>query len=345
MGGFHHEALFYSDPGSFIEGTAPFVREGVGAGEPVMVALPEPNAGRLKWALGSAADSVMWVDMLTLGRNPACIIPAWIEFVESQGSQGLPVRGIGEPAWAGRPEDENLECGHHESLLNLAFQDAEAFKLLCPYDESRLPDHVLREARRNHPWVTHEGGCDLYLDPLGRPGPFAGELAPLGAPADAFDFTAVDLSAVRSFVAAQARAAGMDRHRALDLVVAVSELAANSVTHGGGAGLVCTWAHPVTFVCEVRDGGVLSDPLAGRHVPVPGEISGRGLWLVNHLCDLVQIRSGADGTTVRVHMAIDDSAAASGEELPQQEGALVREHPAHDGGTVVESGLAGDVEH
>ena len=30
--------------------------------------------------------------------------------------------------------------------------------------------------------------------------------------------------------------------------------------------------------------------------------SGRGLWLVNQLCDLVSVRSAADGTTVRVRV-------------------------------------------
>jgi anti-sigma regulatory factor (Ser/Thr protein kinase) len=31
---------------------------------------------------------------------------------------------------------------------------------------------------------------------------------------------------------------------------------------------------------------------------------GRGLWLANQLCDLVQIRSGARGTVVRLHMRL-----------------------------------------
>jgi hypothetical protein len=38
-------------------------------------------------------------------------------------------------------------------------------------------------------------------------------------------------------------------------------------------------------------------------MPDPDPESGRGLWLVNQLCDLVQIRSGPSGTTIRVHMA------------------------------------------
>jgi hypothetical protein len=38
--------------------------------------------------------------------------------------------------------------------------------------------------------------------------------------------------------------------------------------------------------------------------PEPGELDGRGLWLANQLCDLVQIRSGAGGTRVRLQMAV-----------------------------------------
>lgn len=38
--------------------------------------------------------------------------------------------------------------------------------------------------------------------------------------------------------------------------------------------------------------------------PTAEEIGGRGLWLVNHLCGLVQIRSSAGGTVVRLHLAL-----------------------------------------
>ena len=45
----------------------------------------------------------------------------------------------------------------------------------------------------------------------------------------------------------------------------------------------------------------MADPLAGRLAPGTEELDGRGLWMVNQLCDLVQLRSSAAGTTVRVH--------------------------------------------
>jgi len=57
-------------------------------------------------------------------------------------------------------------------------------------------------------------------------------------------------------------------------------------------------------VCEVTDGGRLDDPLAGRRTPAPSEPGGRGLWLMNQLCDLVELRATAAGVTLRLHMAL-----------------------------------------
>jgi hypothetical protein len=51
-----------------------------------------------------------------------------------------------------------------------------------------------------------------------------------------------------------------------------------------------------------RDRGALRDRLAGRIRPALDARNGRGVWFANAICDLVQIRSQADGTVVRVHM-------------------------------------------
>jgi anti-sigma regulatory factor (Ser/Thr protein kinase) len=91
----------------------------------------------------------------------------------------------------------------------------------------------------------------------------------------------------------------------------VHELAANTVRHAGGPGRLTIWTEPGLIVCQVEDGGHIADPLAGRRSPPPGSMTGRGLLLVNQLCDLVRIRSGPDGTAIRVQM----STGAGGVEL------------------------------
>lgn len=95
----------------------------------------------------------------------------------------------------------------------------------------------------------------------------------------------------------------MDPHGVADFVIAASELAANSVMHGGGSGTLRLWRENGSLLAEVEDRGQVKEPLVGRLRPGLAQEGGRGLWLANQLCDLVQIRSGAAGTTVRLHAA------------------------------------------
>ena len=113
-----------------------------------------------------------------------------------------------------------------------------------------------------------------------------------------------DLSQVRALVLQQARTAGLTEGRANDLVLAVSEVAANTLRHTQSAGTLTMWRHSGEVVCEVQDEGTITDPLAGQRRPGPDATGGHGLWLVYQVCDLVEVRSDATGTTIRMHMAI-----------------------------------------
>lgn len=92
--------------------------------------------------------------------------------------------------------------------------------------------------------------------------------------------------------------------RAQELVLAANELMANSIRHGGGRGTLRLWREGSGLLLEVRDGGRLADPLAGG-APGPGRLSGRGLWIVNRVCDQLRIRSSASGTAVQVHVRLE----------------------------------------
>ena len=110
------------------------------------------------------------------------------------------------------------------------------------------------------------------------------------------------LSALRGFIQGRAEKAGLDDERVDDLVYAVNEVVTNSICHGEGRARVSVWTEDRAVVCEVRDRGWIRDPLAGLVAPRADTISGRGLWLVNQLCDLVQLRSSPAGTTLRLHI-------------------------------------------
>jgi anti-sigma regulatory factor (Ser/Thr protein kinase) len=295
---FRHAALFYAGERDFTDSAAAFIREGIAEGEPVLVAVPGAKIALLRRALGSGVDGVRFADMAELGENPARIIPAWREFLD--GHEG-PVRGIGEPTWAGRSDAELAECHRHESLLNLAFADAGGFRLLCPYDVASLPADVVAAARHTHPVVVDEGANGDYDGLAAFTAPFSEPLAAPPAEAAELAFGDAGLSVLRRFVAARAAAAGVDGVRQQDLLLAVTEVAGNSLRHGGGGGVLRVWTEPDALVCEIRDAGVIDKPLAGRERPAPGQLGGYGLWLVNQLCELVQLRTMPEGNVVRLH--------------------------------------------
>ena len=305
---FRHEALFYSGEEEFFARALPFIGEGVAKGEPTMVVVSARKVQRLRDELGADGGGVLFANMTTVGHNPARIIPAWQEFVTRHAAPGVRLRGIGEPVEAGRGRDELVECQRHESLLNLAFAEAESFWLVCPYDTSALAPEVIDEARRSHPVVT----LGDRTEPSSRYHGLEGVVSLMSAglsdpPEDAAElqFDSASLERLRHVVAEHAAQSGVEMSRRLHLVVAVNEVAANSVKHGGGRGVLRVWTERRRrIVCEVQDRGQISDSLADRRTPPVDEPGGRGLWIANQLCDLVQVRSAPSGTTVRLHFAI-----------------------------------------
>jgi anti-sigma regulatory factor (Ser/Thr protein kinase) len=86
----------------------------------------------------------------------------------------------------------------------------------------------------------------------------------------------------------------------------ITELATNSLEHTGGACRLALWQHNGHVVCEVSDGGRLDDPLAGQRTPARGEITGRGLFLINTIADLVRTHTTAAGTTIQAYLRLPE---------------------------------------
>jgi anti-sigma regulatory factor (Ser/Thr protein kinase) len=302
---FRHDALFYEGVDGFVDGVGRFIREGVLADEPVMVAVDQEKIDLLRTALGSHSRDVEFVDMNVVGANPARILSAWDRFVAERGRYGRHVRGVGEPVWPDRSSAELVEYEIHEHLLNVAFAGGQAWSLLCPYDAGALSSAALEVARRSHPFVDHgheRVRSDSYLGD-GESGVLFERQLP--APSDdhlRFAFGPNELAELRRLVLQFALDAGLNETKTADAVLAVHEMAANSVLHGGGTGVMRLWIDGEALVCEISDRGRIRSPLAGRRRPSEGQIGGRGLWMVIQLTDLVQVRSGRNGSAVRVHL-------------------------------------------
>ena len=302
---FVHPALFYRGAEGYLAGTVPFIREGLTLGDPVAVAVPGPNLRLLRSALGASAAEVRLVDMTQAGRNPGRIIPGILRGFADAHPHGR-VRIIGEPIWPGRTENEYPACVQHEALINLAFA-GRAVTILCPYDADRLHPRVLADAAATHPLLVDDEGerhsaeyaperiRQAYDVPLPEA---AGRPALL-----AFDDT--NLGQARVLVVECARRAGLTDDRAMDVELAVNEMAANSLAHGGGAGELRIWRQDASLICEVRDTGFIADPLVGRRPVTPDMPGGRGVLLVNQLADLVRVHTRPGGTTIQAHFTVD----------------------------------------
>jgi anti-sigma regulatory factor (Ser/Thr protein kinase) len=313
---FHHEALLHTGMASLVAAAAPPMRAAVARGEPVLVLVDTATSELLRGSLGTFADGVRFGDMRALGRNPARLIPAWREFVDEFATAGRPVLGLNESLWPGRDAAAIVECLHHEALLAAAFTDDPAFRLLCAYDASRLGPTTLAAAMAIHPFVSRVDGVEgpdagpragvAAIGPAAPDDLLAESLPDRPAGAQEYLFDERGLSDVRQFVEAFATDAGLNGDARRDLVLAANELATNSVRHAGGTGTARVWVDGEGVVCEVADGGRITDPLVGRRRPGQTAPGGRGLWMVNQLCDLVQIRSSPAGTVVRVHKGRTD---------------------------------------
>lgn len=302
---FRHEALIYAGVAEFLAATVPFIKDGIRLGEPVLVVESPEKVELLRAQLGDDAKAVTFADMTEVGANPARIIPAWQDFVATQGARATRLRGVGEPIWRGRSSDELAECQRHEVLLNVAFASGRPWWLMCPYDSAQLAPEVIEEARRSHEFVAESGGTRLSegfrgVDACAAPCATPLSRTPAGSPWLAFD--ADRLLALRRAVSRFGTACGLAAARAAELATAVNEVATNSVLHGGGSGTLRMWKTQTAVMCEVTDTGRYEGALADRERPGRDAAGGRGLWLANQLCDLVQIRTMAEGTVVRLHM-------------------------------------------
>ncbi|MFJ6082461.1 anti-sigma factor RsbA family regulatory protein [Streptomyces sp. NPDC092369] len=300
LGPFTHLALLYRDEREYLDGVLPFVRGALAAGEPVIVAVPAERLRLIQDEFGTDPAPRL-VDMRVAGRNPGRIIPGVLRAFADTQPPGAQVRIVGEPMWAERTAVEYAACVQHEALVNLSFEGRRA-TVLCPYDIRALAPQAVADVHATHPMILDAGsGRARDSDSYAPDAALARYNEPLPPVPDvlALAFDAEALGETRHLATDEGARLGLPSARLPDLALAIAELTTNSVVHGGGSGALRLWAEDGFVVCEVRDKGHLTDPLAGRRPAPRARRGGRGLLLVNLLADLVRLHTGPGGTTVR----------------------------------------------
>lgn len=303
--------MFYRSTDDYASTITSFLGEGFELAQPALVAVPRPHVNLLRGVLGSDAGSVVFVDMTEAGRNPGRIIRVVLHaFVREHPARR--VRIVDEPIWPGRSAAECRAALQHEALINIALVDQEA-TILCPYDDRGLDAATLAQVRQAHPVLIEQDRREISTDYRDPRAVADASLQSLPDPpewwGDMRVFSSLtDLRALRLFVQDLASRAGLAAHRVSDLCLAVNEVATNTLEHTHASGVLSVWQDPDTesLICEITDSGQLHDRLVGRLPPDERNSHGRGLMMVNSLCDLVEIPTGqiGAGTTVRLHMRL-----------------------------------------
>lgn len=301
-----HQALLFDSPAAFLAAAVPFVTEGVRRGDSVVAVTSQRNAELLREHIDGAADRVTFLPATGWFDSPGRTLDAYHRRIDALAGSTGRLRVLGEPVWAGRDPLETSEWGRYESAVNVALAGARAW-LMCGYDRRAVPAAIMDDARRTHPSLAvgaQSRASAAYADPAFYYAEHNGALDP--PPRHRVErLPFARLLPVRRFIAEHAARLGVPRERLDDFTLAVNEIATNAIRHGPGHGEARLWANERRVTCEIADRGTAPDSLfdflgflrAGREAE-----HGHGLWIARQICDLLEMRTGPAGTTVRLHI-------------------------------------------
>lgn len=311
--GFVHQAVLYRSTEELAALMAPYVRDGVHAGDAVVMVSTPRNEAAVRAAL--APREAEQVAFERSSERYADVGPALVGFQDllaEHTGRGRCVRLIGEPPLSAASDVHRRELCHNDAAANEVIR-MPGVAVVCPVDVTATPREAVTTMRRSHPEVVEDGTwrpSPQYTEPAALLAherrqplpPPAGEPVALPGPADA--------AAVRAFVERQLTGM-LEPSRRDDFVTAVNEIVINALTHAVIDSLRL-WREGGRIVCEVGDaGGGLSDPLAGYRQPEPWQTSGWGLWLARQLTHAIEVSTGTAGSTFRLHTKVSSAVQAA----------------------------------
>ena len=292
-----HEALPYTGATNFVPACRSVVEDGLADSRHLLLLASEERLSEYRDTSDEPGDELTFVATDVHGRNPARICALLESFgIGANGRDSLAITDWGTP---GRSSAVDVETQVAESVLNSLADRNARLNVTCLYDADTVGESAMSSVRALHPYLRGEEENADFDPDLGST-LFSSVLPDAPETVDVREVGFGDLSAARRAVREFAAAGDLATDRIEDFVLAANEILTNSIRYGGGTGRMSLWEFEVSLICQVADTGEMSDPLAGRFAPLPGATNGRGLWLANQLCDLVQVRSSAAGTVVRL---------------------------------------------
>jgi anti-sigma regulatory factor (Ser/Thr protein kinase) len=293
-----HNALVYESDNEYITRAVPFLKEGLQAGEGAIVAHTKPGMAMMRDALGPDAGHVTFVDVSEAYTRPARTLAAYHAVYAEQLRKTPTLRAVADVQFGPDPREWDLWTGY-EAVFNRSFGHLPAW-VLCSYNVNGTPDLIIEGVWQTHPEVVDADGWSasgLYEDPdhlLRRITPPPEELPdlrliPVGG----------DAEQIRERLAPELIAAGLGGAKALEALLAATEIATNAVQHGGGIEDIRVGLVHGRLVCEITDRGPgFDDPVAGYLAPREG--TGSGLWVARQLAWRIEFLRSPKGFTARI---------------------------------------------
>ena len=213
----------------------PWLKEALEQGQAAVAATAPAHIDLLRDGLGSDASKVAFIDQDEWYLRPAMTIAGWKEWLTKFAQRGFEyTRAIGEVKL-------RSDRSHTDELDQVRIEPQRCFPgcstwIVCPYDMRSLPKFIIEEVWRTHPtvWNANRQASDRYVDPAtlltNIPEPMPAVVG------DPFAELRIGTSPVE--VRKRAREAGvaarLSTERIDDLLVALNEIVANSITHGRG---------------------------------------------------------------------------------------------------------------
>ncbi len=292
-----HHAFVYDSEEEYAARSAAFLREGLAAGEACVVGHNRAGLATMREALGPDADRVALVDLSRTYTRPARAVAAYYGTFLGLLRSAPSVRAVAEFQF-GPTFDDWREWESYEAITNVAYAHLPVW-VMCTYPSTGLPDSVLEGVLSTHSEVLTDGWAKSphFEDPreavrrlTPAPEPLPGLRSWSAGPG---------LERFREQLAGDLRAEVVPPTKAVEMLVAATEIAANAVRHGGGIEQVRVGRVHGRFVCEVVDRGRgFDDPMVGYLAPRPG--TGRGLWVARQLTWRLESFHAPRGFTVRL---------------------------------------------
>lgn len=303
-----HQAVLYRTADELVATAGPVLHAGLQAGHHVVAVVEGRVQGGLRDWLGPGGAAVEFASPEEVFAVPAQTMVAarrrWFERVTASG-------GAATVVGQHRPWMPSSELAWWDAAFNVVLAGSPV-TMLCAC--SAAAGTARRVMLDTHPWLRSRGQVapnPAYRDPFGvladHPPEAPPDMEPCGVTLS-FSCTA-ELTELRGHVARYGRAACLAEDRIADLVLAVSELAANSIEHGAGHGTVHVCAMPGAITVDVRDPGRMRQSLPGLRRQPATSLRGRGLWLSRELCDAMHVWHTETGTGVRIRVGSEPEPA------------------------------------